>query len=307
MNSDVIKNVLISGGSGMIGQSLTRELLSKGYNVGWLSRKQIENDSVKSFVWDVRNAKLDQDSIEWSDAIIHLAGAGVADSRWTPSRKEEILNSRVDSTKLLYESISRAEKKPSVFISASAIGYYGADTQDLEIDEDTEAGTDFLADVVVRWEEEVDLIGSLGLRVVKNRIGIVLSTKGGALSPMMKTTRLGIASPLGSGKQYMSWIHITDLVNLFLIEMEEESFTGPYNSVAPNPVTNKMFTKTLAAAMNRPAFFPNVPSFVLKIVFGEMSIIVLGGNKVKSKRLDKTNYQFKFPNLDRALTDLIKG
>lgn len=307
MTSDVIKNVLITGGSGLIGQSLTRKLLSEGFNVGWLSRRALNNEKIKSFTWDIRNSKLDSESIEWSDAIIHLAGANVAGGRWTRERKKEILDSRINSTQLLYEKIRISESKPSVFISASAVGYYGSDTGEIKIDEDSLAGKDFLAEVVSKWEDEIDKISDLGLRVVKNRIGIVLSVDGGALEPMMRTTRFGIASPLGSGKQYMSWIHINDLVNLFIIEIQDKNFRGTYNAVAPNPVTNRAFTKSLAKAMNKPTILPNVPPFVLKLLFGEMSTIVLGGNRVSSKRLKETDFTFSFPNLDTALKDLLKG
>lgn len=293
-----MKNILISGGSGLVGQRITELLEKKGYEVAWLSRSQQER---KSFLWDVENKEIDPKAIEWADAIIHLAGAGVAEKRWTPERKKLILDSRTHSTKLLFSAIEKSEKKPSTFISASAVGYYGFNTGTTLVDESSKAGSDFLAEVVIAWEHEVKKIEALHLRTVLLRIGIVLDAEGGALGEMLKPP---VAAPLGSGDQWMSWIHIEDLANMFVYALEKTTLQGIYNAVGPNPATNQQLTKEAAAAKGKPYLGIGVPGFGLKLVLGEMAAMVLGGNRVSSQKIQKAGFEFEFPELKGALKEI---
>jgi uncharacterized protein len=293
-----MKNILITGGSGLIGQRITQILERKGYVVAWLSRS---TQGQKSFQWDVKKKQLDQKAIEWADCIIHLAGAGVADKRWTDDRKKEILDSRTQSTQLLHDGIAQAENKPSAFISASAVGYYGFDTGTALIDESKNPGNDFLAQVVVAWEKEVKKIEELHLRTVILRIGIVLDAEGGALGQMLKPP---VAAPLGSGDQWMSWIHIEDLAKLFVFAVEKTTLQGIYNAVGPNPATNYQLTKEAAKAKGKPFVGIGVPGFGLKLILGEMAAMVLGGNRVSSQKIQKAGFEFDCPNLEGAVKEI---
>ncbi len=295
-----MKNILITGGSGLVGQRITELLEKKGYEVAWLSRSQ---QGRKSFLWDVENKEIDPQAIEWADAIIHLAGAGVAEKRWTPERKKLILDSRTHSTQLLFSAIEKAEKKPSTFISASAVGFYGFNTGTTLVDEGSKAGSDFLAEVVIAWENEVKKMESLHLRTVLLRIGIVLDADGGALGEMLKPP---VAAPLGSGDQWMSWIHIEDLANMFVFALEKTTLQGVYNAVGPNPATNQQLTKEAAAAKGKPYVGIGVPGFALKLVLGEMAAMVLGGNRVSSQKIQKAGFEFEFPELKGALNEIFR-
>lgn len=295
-----MKNILITGGSGLVGQRITELLEKKGYEVAWLSRSQ---QGRKSFLWDVENKEIDPQAIEWADAIIHLAGAGVAEKRWTPERKKLILDSRTHSTQLLFSAIEKAEKKPSTFISASAVGFYGFNTGTTLVDEGSKAGSDFLAEVVIAWEHEVKKIEALHLRTVLLRIGIVLDAEGGALGEMLKPP---VAAPLGSGDQWMSWIHIEDLANMFVFALEKTTLQGIYNAVGPNPATNQQLTKEAAAAKGKPYIGIGVPGFALKLVLGEIAAMVLGGNRVSSQKIQKAGFEFEFPELKGALNEIFR-
>jgi uncharacterized protein (TIGR01777 family) len=236
--------------------------------------------------------------MDWADAVIHLAGEGVAEKRWTAARKKSILDSRTQSTQLLHNAIAQAEKKPLAFISASAIGYYGFQTGATLVVESSPAGTDFLADVVIAWEQEVKKIEALAVRCVLLRIGIVLDAKGGALGEMLKPP---VAAPLGSGDQWMSWIHVADLAKLFVFALEKNTLQGIYNAVGPQPATNQQLTKEAAAAKGKLYLGIGVPGFVLQLVLGEMAAMVLGGNRVSSQKIQKAGFEFEFPELKGAL------
>jgi uncharacterized protein (TIGR01777 family) len=297
--------ILITGASGLIGKRLTEMLLEKGYQVAHLSRSK-KSAPVPSFVWDVDAGEIDITALEGISTIIHLAGAGVADKRWSHSRKEEILQSRVKSTQLLFNTLLNNPNQVKSFISASAIGYYGFGTSDEVFHEQSQFGSDFLANVTREWEEDVDKISSLRMRVAKLRIGIVLSDKGGALVEMAKPIRLGFGSPLGSGKQYLSWIHLDDLCAMFIKAVETDLMQGAYNAVSGNWVTNKEMTKTIAKILNKPLWLPNVPAFVLKLVVGQMAEIVLNGSKVSADKIKSTGFNFKYTDLDQALESLLR-
>ncbi len=293
-----MKNILITGGSGLVGNEITKILESKDFSVAWMSRSA---QSQKSFIWNVEKQQIDPEAIEWADAIIHLAGTGVAEKRWTPERKRDILESRTQSTLLLYEAIEKAKKRPSTFISASAVGFYGFNTGTNLVDENNAAGSDFLAEVVVAWENEVKKMEALDLRTVLLRIGIILDEVGGALGEMLKPP---VAAPLGSGAQWMSWIHIEDLAKMFVFSLEKTTLQGVFNAVAPNPATNQQLTQAAAKAKGKPYIGIGVPGFALKVILGEMAAMVLGGNRVSSQKIQKAGFEFEFPDLDPALKDL---
>ncbi|EKB48383.1 Epimerase family protein [Cecembia lonarensis LW9] len=292
-----MKNILITGGSGLVGKKITQLLERRGYQVAWLSRNP-EKYKQKSFAWDVDKFKLDSEAITWADGIIHLAGEGVADKRWTAKRKKAILESRTQSTALLYASIEKSDKKPEAFISASAVGYYGFNTGEALMEENGAAGTDFLAQVVIAWEDQVKKIAELGVRTVLLRIGIVLDNKGGALVEMLKPP---VAAPLGNGKQWMSWIAIDDLARMFFFALENNEVSGIYNAVGPKPATNEELTQKAAKKVGKLYMGMGVPGFALKLVLGEMAQMVLGGNKVSAKKIKDAGFEFRYPSLEEAL------
>lgn len=292
-----MKNILITGGSGLIGQKITKLLEKNGHQVAWLSRTPTKN-SQKSFAWDVEAGTLDEKSISWADAIIHLAGEGVADKRWTTERKKAILQSRTHSTGLLFRAIKNADKKPQSFVSASAVGYYGFDTGDQLVDENAAAGKDFLAQVVIAWENSSKKFADLDIRTVLLRIGIVLDSGGGALKEMMSPP---VAAPLGKGTQWMSWIQVEDLAKMFVFAVENENLQGIYNAVAPKPVTNRDLTQKAAKKIGKPFLGIGVPALGLKLLLGEMAQMVIGGNRVSSRKIQEAGFNFQYPNLVEAL------
>ncbi len=299
----MVHKILVTGASGLVGSRLTELLLQKGHHVSHLGRSK-RAGSVPSFVWDVESKSIDKKTLDGVDTIINLAGAGVADRRWTTQRKKEILESRTHSTQLLFETLEKQNHSVKTFVSASAIGYYGFGLHDEVFTEESKAGNDFLASVTKRWEEEADRIASLGVRVVKLRIGIVLSEKGGALAEMAKPVRFGVGSPLGTGKQYLSWIHIDDLCEMFIKATEDEKMQGVYNATTAW-LTNADLTKAIAHVLKRPLWLPPVPNFITKIILGEMAEIVLNGSKVSSGKIEATDFQFKYPRLDDTLSNLL--
>ncbi len=298
-------SILITGASGLIGARLTEILLEKGYRVAHLGRSK-KSGGVPSYIWDVEKGEIDLKSLEGADAIIHLAGAGVAEKRWTHQRKQEILESRTKSAALLYESLKDTKHNVKVVVSASAIGYYGGGRGIEVVNEESKPGNDYLATVVVDWEKALDRISSLGMRVAKIRIGIVLSEKGGALKEMASPIKWGVGAPLGTGEQMVSWIHLDDLSNLFIKAVEDASMVGAFNGVSPHPVTNREMTKAIAKVLKRPLFLPAIPTFVLKIMIGEMADIVVTGSNVSSEKIQRSGFKFKFTDLDNTLRSLFK-
>ena len=296
------KNILITGASGLIGQRLKELLRQRRHTVSSLGRTK---KGPGSFVWDIEKEFIEPGTFNNVDTIIHLAGAGVADKRWTKSRKQEIRDSRVKSTRLLFDELEKDDHKVKTFISASAIGYYGFEKSDEFLSENTSPGNDFLADVTRQWEEEADKIQTLGIRVVKVRTGIVLSKNDGALKPMVQTIKLYAGAPLGSGRQYVSWIHIDDLCAIYITAVENDNMQGAYNAVAPNPVTNKELTNAIARKLNKPLFLPPVPGLVLKLMLGEVADLVVNGVHVSSKKIEQTGLRFKFNTVEEALNDLL--
>ncbi|RIV22594.1 TIGR01777 family protein [Fibrisoma montanum] len=301
------QTVLITGGTGTIGRRLTQLLIQEGYQVSLLSRSVKPIPNVKVYQWDVKKGHLDPQAIMTADHIIHLAGAGIADERWTDARKDEILGSRVMSTTLLAQALAKNAHHVTSFIASSAIGYYGGDTGDRPMTETSPAGTDFLAQVTRAWERSEDQVAALGIRTVKMRTGVVLTMEGGALPKLAQPIRLGAGAPIGSGQQYISWIHLDDLCRMYIQAMKDESWQGVYNAVAPGPVTNEALTKQIAQVLNRPLLLPNIPNFVIRMMFGELAITVIGGSYVLNKRIkEDTTFQYRFGDLKHALQDLLK-
>ena len=292
----------------MVGTRLSELLLMQGYTVSHLSRSPGSDSSpITTYLWDIKQHYINPEAIPRADYIIHLAGAGVADHRWTVPRKQAILKSRTESTRLLHDALAKQDPSTiKAFVSASAIGMYGTDTGDTLLTEESPAAKDFLADVVVQWEAAVDTVQALGIRTVKYRIGVVLSDKGGALVPIARTVRWGVGAPLGSGEQYVSWIHLDDLCRLFMYALENDTMEGTYNAVGPQPITNRQLTRTTAKIMHRPLFLPKVPPFALKLVLGELSSVVLGGNRVSSQKIEDAGFEYKFNKIEVALADLLK-
>lgn len=298
------KKILITGASGLIGTRLTELLLQKNYQVSHLGRTK-RNGRVPSFTWVVEKGTVDTQALEGVETIIHLAGAGIADKRWTTKRKSEILQSRVQSSALLYNVLATTTHQVKTVISASAIGYYGFGKDEEIFTEADQPGKDYLAQVTQQWEQSVDKIASLNIRVAKLRTGIVLSNQGGALVEMAKPINLYVGAPLGTGKQFLSWIHIDDLCRLFIKAIDDNEVNGAYNAVSGNWATNKEFTKMIAKILNRPLFLPPVPEFVMKLILGEMAMLVLKGSKVSADKIKATGFTFAFSNLEEALRNLL--
>jgi uncharacterized protein (TIGR01777 family) len=306
-------NILITGGTGMIGTQLTKMLQGKGYSVTILTRHTNEVKHKLAGVTyadlDIKKQTIDQKAIANADHIIHLAGAGVADERWSDKRKQEIVESRTQSSALLVKAILENPNQIKTIVSASAVGWYGADTEASRQNgfaESQHADTQFLSETCRLWEESIQPVEQAGKRLVKLRTGIVLSKNGGALGEFKKPLRAFTAAVLGDGKQVVSWIHIDDLCRMYIAGIENENMHGAYNAVAPHPVTNQKLTVALAQKMRGNTFITiHVPSFLLKIILGEMSIEVLKSATVSSKKIESTGFEFHFSTIEKALADLI--
>jgi uncharacterized protein len=297
------KHILITGGTGLISRLLTDQLLSHGYQVSHLSRKPGDNPKVKTYSWDVPKGQIDENCIDDIDAVLHLAGAGIADKRWTDERKKEIIESRTKSIGLIYQLIKSKPNKINTIISASAIGYYSNRGDEL-LTEQSLPNNDFMAQCCMKWEDAVDKGRSLGLRIIKFRTGVVLYKHEGALPQMGMPVKFGVGAPFGNGKQWIPWIHWQDVVDMYLYAIDNINLTGVYNMVAPEPVTNKQLMKALAKQLHRPLWPLKVPSFVFKLLMGEMSTIVLGSTKVSAQKIENDGFVFKYRDLPTALKEI---
>jgi len=296
--------VTVTGATGLVGNHLTRALLEAGHTVRALARKKSGSlpAAVRFFPWEAGQSEPPAESLENVDAIVHLAGEPVA-QRWTPEARQRIRASRVDGTRHLVNTLSTISRRPPALISASAIGIYG-DRGNQILTEQSSPGGDFLAQLVVDWEQASLLAESLGMRVVPLRFGLILASDGGALKKMLPPFRFGVGGRLGSGRQWNSWIHIDDVVHLILFALARPDLRGPINAVAPNPVTNADFTKTLAATLHRPAIFP-VPKLALRLLFGEMSSVLLASQRVLPESALAAGFTFRYAQLRAAFDRLL--
>lgn len=295
--------ILVSGSSGLVGRALCAALHAEGHTVVRLLR----NDSAlaeNAIYWDPGRGILAGDQLEGINGVIHLAGESIASGRWTPARKNRIRDSRILGTRLLCERLASCKVPPAFLIAASAIGYYG-DCGEEAVEESHTPGRGFLAEICQDWEGETRCAAQAGLRVVNLRLGMALSTDGGALAKMLPPFRLGLGGPLGNGAMWMSWIHLHDLVRGLLHAVHATDLAGPVNAVAPSPVTNREFTRSLSRALGRPAIFA-VPAPVLRFLLGEMADeLLLSSLRVLPRRLEEAGFEFHYPNLDEALANLL--
>ncbi|WP_299873926.1 TIGR01777 family oxidoreductase [uncultured Cocleimonas sp.] len=309
---------LITGGSGFIGTELIKQLLLENHDVTVLTRNEVKTAKHFASVMDAERedfqtkakvktiSSLDSINPDQSfDVVINLAGQGIADKRWTDEVKQQLIDSRIKTTRALYEYLKEALIKPDVCISGSALGYYGLRETDENINESGETDNSFSSQLCQQWETEAQAIEALGIRTCYLRTGIVQGKGGGALAKMLPPFKMALGGPIGTGKQWMSWIHMDDLVGIIRYAIEHESISGPINGTAPEPVTNKEFSKTLGKVLKRPTIFP-MPSFVVKLLFGQMGEeLLLSGQKVIPEKICQAGYKFKYNNLADALANIV--
>lgn len=297
--------ILVSGASGLIGSALVVKLTEKGHEVLRLVRRASETGGeVSAILWDPETGVDDKQQIEGIDGVVHLAGESIA-QRWTDEVKRRIRDSRVHGTKSLSNDLASLKRKPQVMVCASAIGYYG-DRGSEELTEESAPDKDFLAIVCQQWEAATFPASNSGVRVVNLRFGVVLSSKGGALAKMIPPFKAGVGGKVGSGRQFMSWVAIDDVVGAIVYSLEQSALSGPVNVVSPNAVTNAEFTRTLGKALSRPTIFP-LPAFMVRMIFGEMGeALLLSNQRVKPEKLKASDFDFKYPDLERALRHVIR-
>ncbi len=298
----MMKKVLIAGGSGLIGSRLTKLLLKNNYEVAWLSRGKRAIHGVQLYHWDIDKQEIDITAVLWADAIIHLAGAGIADEKWTEKRKSEIINSRVKSIALLRNTMISQQHSIQCIIASSAVGFYGDRDNDL-LTETSASGDGFLSSSVAKWENAIDTFADAKVRLVKLRFGIVLSENGGALPELKKTLPIGVAPLLGNGKQLYPWIHIDDIAGFILFALQQENVVGLYN-VTANVNSQKQIMQSLQSVYNTFSVLIPVPVFVLRIMLGEMADTVLVSQNVSNKKMMDTGYDLQFSDLKTALQQI---
>jgi hypothetical protein len=302
----MIKKVLITGATGLIGSELVRQCHNEGIAVNYLttSKEKIEkSENYKGFYWNPKKGEIDIEAFDGVTAIINLVGASISKC-WTKQYKKIILDSRVESINLLHDTLQNIDHNIVHFITASGVGVYPNSKTKLYTEEDNEIDDTFLAEVVVAWETAAAKFKNSGMEVSKVRTGVVLAKEEGALPKLIKPIKFGVGAPLGSGDQWQSWIHIQDIAGIYLFLLKNQ-LEGKYNAVAPNPVQNKKMTKMIASKLDSPLWMPNIPAFTLKLLLGEMSVLVLEGQLVSSHKIEQLGYQFKFYNLENALQDLL--
>ena len=297
------KNLLITGANGMLAKHLSK-ILKDEYSIRYLTRKvKCDNE----FLWDFKNKFIDPNALKDVNIIVHLAGAPVADKRWVKKRKQIIVSSRVESAQLILNELVRNNIKIDSFISASAIGYYGTKTTENIFTEESEKGNDFLSNVCYQWEKVAEKFKTKNIanRIAIVRIGVIFSENGSALQKILNPIKLGLGAALGSGRQYIPWIHIYDLCNIFKYILNNKNLSGIYNAVSPEYTNNNDLTNSIGKILNRRIFLPNIPGFILKILLGEMSSILLKGSRVSSAKIISDGFSFKHNQLDKALNNLI--
>ena len=306
---DIFVNILITGGTGFIGRALTMRLLRDGHAISALVRnsdraRSLLGNDVQFHAADVSESALD-DVMSSTDVIINLAGEPVLGGRWTPARKKAIWDSRIDLTNRLVDSIERVAKRPRVLLSSSAVGYYG-DGGSKELTSDDESGKGFLAELCAEWESAALRASSSDVRVVIPRTGFVLGRGGGGLKQMLTPFRLGVGGPVGSGEQYIPWIHLDDFVEMMMMAIQDDKIQGPFNATGPDPVTFKEFARVLGKVLHRPAILP-LPGFVVHALFGDAAEVILTGQRAIPQKALSAGYEFRFSTLESALTDLLSA
>lgn len=296
--------ILITGGSGLIGTALTKALLEEGHTVRHLGRRAGERNGVRTHMWDIHAGTVDVEAMRSVDHIVHLAGAGIADKRWTRARVQELIDSRALSALLLLRAAREQGVEPRSFVSAAGINYYGAVTGSKVYTEHDPAGADTIGRISLEWEAAVDQWSAV-CRVVKLRTPVVLAAHGGALPKLMAPVKWGAGAPLGTGRQWMPWVHLDDLVQAYRKALFEPGLAGAYNVCAPQDVTNADMMRTVARVLGKPFFLPPVPGFLLRLALGELSSILLEGSRASNERLVRTGFTFKHPRLEGALRDLL--
>jgi uncharacterized protein (TIGR01777 family) len=300
-----MSKILITGGTGLLGKTISEILLKNDHNVVWLSREPGDYKDITKFKWDLSKNYIDEKAFEGVESIIHLAGAPIADKRWTNSYKKEIIDSRVKSSNLLFNYISKNNYPIKNFIGGSAMGYYGSGISEKIFTEENAAGSDFLAESCILWEKSYEPFIQKGIRTVIIRTGVVLSKHEGAYAKMAPPFKLGFGAAVASGKQYFPWIHVNDIANIFIYALQNQNTQGIYNGVSSEFINNKDFSRQLATSFNKPFFMPNVPGFLLKIVMGEASIMLTGGLKISNEKIKKTGFKFEFETAKEALQSLV--
>ncbi len=293
--------ILIAGGSGLIGSRLAEMLRARGYTIRILTRSPKEADQV---FWNPAAGEIDPAALQGVDSIINLAGAGIADKRWTPARKKELIESRVESAALLYRELEGRPDRPKSYLSASAIGIYGNSGEANMQEETPPVDQSFMVECCQQWEAAADQMSLLGIRTLKFRTGVVLAKEGGALAEVVKPLRFGLGAYFGDGKAWWSWIHVDDVCRAFIWGIENTEAAGVYNLVAPQPARGKELVKITATAMQQSAVFLPAPSLLLKLILGEMSAVILNSNRVSAEKLIKAGFEFNYPELDAALLNI---
>ena len=301
-----MSNILIAGGTGLVGTHLTPKLLAKGYQLSLLSRKKRNIKGVKNFQWDVNEGKIDAAAFEGIDHVINLAGAGIADGRWTSNYKKILLDSRTKSADLFHDELTQRNIQLKSYVTASAIGFYGDRKDELLTETTASNGKGFMVDCCEQWEAAGSQMKSVSDRLVTLRIGIVLSTQGGALTKMLPSYSAFVGAYFGDGQQYYSWIHIDDMVDLIIYSLENKQLNGTFNAVSPQPVSNKVFAQAIGKALDKSALVMPVPTFAIRLAMGEMADVVLNSNRVSADKILASGFQFQFPELIPALRDVIQ-
>ena len=298
-----MKKILIAGGTGFVGKQLIPFLVEKGYSIHVLTRKPSANSSknVRFFQWEIERQYIDKKAFEGVEILINLTGANIGEKRWTEQRKKEIIDSRINSIDVLYQYISENKLNINTFISSSAVGFYGAVTTDKTFVETSESGNDFLASVSQKWEDATLKFNDLGIRTVILRKGVILGKEGGMVKKLSPLAKLGINVSLGSGKQYLPWIDIRDLVRLYDFILSNTQLKGIFNAVATEQITMSDLSKALLQAFGKKSFLPNAPAFVIRLLFGEMAVMLLEGSKVSNEKLKTTGFIFEFDTIGKSL------
>lgn len=294
-----MSTILITGGTGLIGKQLTKLLIKKGYTVNLLSRTKTAKNN--TFYWNLEQNFIEEEAIKTCDYIIHLAGANIAEKKWTTKRKQLLIDSRVKTANFLFEAVKKRNPTLKGFISASGIGYYGAITTAKIFTEEDKPSNDFISRICIEWENATKQFEIINIRTVILRTGVVFAEKESALQKITMPIKFGFGGAIGTGKQSMPWIHITDLCEIYAAAIENNNLTGIYNAVAPEAITNKELTIRIANFLKKPLWLPNIPSFFMKLLFGEMAVILLKGSHVSSQKIQKTGFKFQFPTLKEAL------